>query len=271
MAQTTQNLTCDPEEEYEKDGLIYCKVCNEPRSVEVPVIGAMRCPCSCQQKEYEAKRIASEIEELRKSSLIGSRLAGATFKATEVTSREFGVVYNRCRRYCEVADTVLSRGIGIYLYGEKGRGKTHLTACMANQLITQLHSVLFTNFSEISQAIRNTFGNRRIETGVGKTEQELMNKLAEVEFLFIDDFGTEKVTKGNEDLWLQGKVYDIINSRYVNNKPTIFTSNYSLRELVETRGVADKTVDRIMEMTEIIKLEGVSYRKLIHQKRELPF
>lgn len=271
MVQTTQNSIINPEEEYEKDGLIYCKVCNEPRTIELPAIGIMRCPCSCQQKEYEAKMVASKIEELRKSSLIGSRFAGATFNTTEVTSKEFGVVYNRCRRYCEVADTVLSRGIGIYLYGEKGRGKTHLTACMANQLITQLHSVLFTNFSEISQAIRNTFGNRRIEVGVGKTEQELMNKLSEVEFLFIDDFGTEKVAKGNEDLWLQGKVYDIINSRYVNNKPTIFTSNYSLRELVETRGVADKTVDRIMEMTEIMKLEGVSYRKLIHQKRELPF
>nr|DAQ18328.1 MAG TPA: Replicative helicase [Caudoviricetes sp.] len=271
MDQTMQNLTCNSEEEYEKGGLIYCKVCNEPRTVEVPVIGIMRCPCSCQQKEYEAKMVAGKIEELRKSSLIGSRFAEATFNTTEVTSKEFGVVYNRCRRYCEVADTVLSRGIGIYLYGEKGRGKTHLTACMANQLIIQLHSVLFTNFSEISQAIRNTFGNRRIEVGVGKTEQELMNKLSEVEFLFIDDFGTEKVAKGNEDLWLQGKVYDIINSRYVNNKPTIFTSNYSLRELVENRGVADKTVDRIMEMTEIIKLEGVSYRKLIHQKRELPF
>lgn len=271
MDQTMQNSTYNPEEEYEKDGLIYCKVCNEPRSVEVPVIGIMRCPCSCQQKEYEKKMVAGKIEELRKSSLIGSRFAEATFNTTEVTSKEFGAIYNRCRRYCEVADTVLRRGIGIYLYGEKGRGKTHLTACMANQLITQLHSVLFTNFSEISQAIRNTFGNRRIEAGVGKTEQELMNKLSEVEFLFIDDFGTEKVTKGNEDLWLQGKVYDIINSRYVNNKPTIFTSNYSLRELVENRGVADKTVDRIMEMTEIIKLEGVSYRKLIHQKRELPF
>lgn len=271
MDQTTQNLTYNPEEEYQKDGIIYCKVCNEPRTVEIPAIGVMRCPCSCQQKEYEAKMVASKIEELRKSSLIGSRFAGATFKTTEVTSKEFGVVYNRCRRYCEVADTVLSRGIGIYLYGEKGRGKTHLAACMANQLITQLHSVLFTNFSEISQAIRNTFGNRRIEVGVGKTEQELTKKLSEVEFLFIDDFGTEKVAKGNEDLWLQGKVYDIINSRYINNKPTIFTSNYSLRELVETRGVADKTVDRIMEMTEIIKLEGVSYRKLIRQKRDLPF
>lgn len=271
MDQITQNLTINPDEEYEKDGIVYCKACNEPRTVDVPAIGIMRCPCSCQRKEYEQKMIAGKIEELRKSSLIGSRFAGATFKTTEVTSKEFSLIYNRCRRYCEVADTVLSRGIGIYLYGDKGRGKTHLTACMANQLITQLHSVLFTNFSEISQAIKNTFGKQHIELGSGKTEQELMTKLAEVEFLFIDDFGTEKVSKGNEDLWLQGKVYDIINSRYVNNKPTIFTSNYSLRELVENRGVADKTVDRIMEMTEIIKLEGVSYRKLLHQSRELPF
>lgn len=270
MVQTTQNSTINPEEEYEKDGIIYCKVCNEPRTVEMPAIGIMRCPCSCQRKEYEQKMIAGKIEELRKSSLIGSRFAEATFRTTEVTSKEFGLVYNRCRRYCEVADTVLSRGIGIYLYGEKGRGKTHLTACMANQLITQLHSVLFTNFSEISQAIRSTFG-KQIELGAGKSEQELLREISNVEFLFIDDFGTEKVTRGNEDLWLQGKIYDIVNDRYVNDKPIIFTSNYSLRELVEDRGVADKTVDRIMEMTEIIKLEGVSYRKLIHQNRELPF
>ena len=44
-------------------------------------------------------------------------------------------------------------------------------------------------------------------------------------------------------------------------KPTIFTSNYSLQELVQDRGLLDKTVDRILEMsTAILKVEGRSNR-----------
>lgn len=264
MEATTQNLTINQEEEYEKEGIIYCKKCNEPRTSYLDFMGKyMRIPCACQRSEQKAM-------ELKKKSLLGKRYQDVTFNNTEITSEEFQEVFNRMRKYCSVADIVLSRGIGVYLYGDKGRGKTHLTACMVNELTSRLHSVLFTNFSEISQAIRSTFG-KQIELGAGKSEQELLRKISNVEFLFIDDFGTEKVTRGNEDLWLQGKIYDIVNDRYVNDKPIIFTSNYSLRELVEDRGVADKTVDRIMEMTEIIKLEGVSYRKLIHQNRELPF
>lgn len=264
MVQTMQNLTINQEEEYEKEGIIYCKKCNEPRTSYLDFMDKyMRIPCACQRAEKKSL-------ELKKNSLIGKRYKDVAFNNTEITSEEFQEVFNRMRKYCSVADIVLSRGIGVYLYGDKGRGKTHLTACMVNELTNRLHSVLFTNFSEISQAIRSTFG-KRIELGAGKSEQELLRKISNVEFLFIDDFGTEKVTRGNEDLWLQSKIYDIVNDRYVNDKPIIFTSNYSLRELVEDRGVADKTVDRIMEMTEIIKLEGVSYRKLIHQKRELPF
>lgn len=264
MEATTQNLTINQEEEYEKEGIIYCKKCNEPRTSYLDFMGKyMRIPCACQRAEQKAL-------ELRKKSLLGKRYKDVTFDNTEITSEEFQEVFSRMRKYCSVADIVLSRGIGVYIYGDKGRGKTHLTACMVNELTNRLHSVLFTNFSEISQAIRSTFG-KQIELGAGKSEQELLRKISAVEFLFIDDFGTEKVTRGNEDLWLQGKIYDIVNDRYVNDKPIIFTSNYSLRELVEDRGVADKTVDRIMEMTEIIKLEGVSYRKLIHQNRELPF
>ena len=87
-----------------------------------------------------------------------------------------------------------------------------------------------------------------------------MNKLANIDFLFIDDFGTELVTKDGEDLWLQEKIFEVINKRYNNNKPIIFTSNYSLVEMIKDRGIAEKTVDRISEMCETMKLEGKSYR-----------
>ena len=125
---------------------------------------------------------------------------------------------------------------------------------MANELIRQYKQVLFTNFFEISKSIRATF------KGNGN-EIDLINKIANVDFLFIDDLGTEKVTKDGEDTWLQDKIFEVINKRYNNMKPTIFTSNYSLQELVQDRGLLDKTVDRILEMsTAILKVEGRSNR-----------
>lgn len=98
-----------------------------------------------------------------------------------------------------------------------------------------------------------------------------LKRLTSIDFLFIDDFGTEIVTKNNQDVWLQEKIFEVVNKRYNNNKPIIFTSNYSLRQLIEERGLADKTIDRINEVCEVMKLEGNSYRKFLKEQREKIF
>ena len=85
----------------------------------------------------------------------------------------------------------------------------------------------------------------------------------QVDFLFFDDLGTEVFSKNSDDTWLQGLLFELINGRYNANKPTIFSSNYSLNELVNQRGIAERTVDRIAEMTNnaVMKITGKSRRK----------
>ena len=93
-----------------------------------------------------------------------------------------------------------------------------------------------------------------------------------MDLLIIDDIGTEILVKedGTKN-WLQEKMYDIVNSRYINRKPTIFSSNESLTELVQKCGLMKKTVDRIAAMsTAKIKLQGSSYR-LIEQNKPTIF
>lgn len=262
MAMNTHSSADD----YEKDGLLHCGKCNTPKQVYVECFGRnMPKICKCEkekeeQRKEEERRIEKQtrIELLRQSSLLGEKYKYAEFGNTETNhSREFAEIYTRCKRYCEVADKVLKNGTGIYLFGTKGTGKSRLTACMGNELMRNLYTVLYTNFAEI-------------QTNLIKKD-DFISTLARVDFLFIDDFGTEKVTKGNEDMWLQEKVFEVINKRYINNKPIIFTSNYSLKELIEDRGMADKTIDRIMEMCEIMKLEGQSYRVTAMRNRERLF
>lgn len=266
------------ENTYIKDGLKHCKVCNDPLEIILPnpftqEPQKLNCICKCetakQQKEEELRRNHErqrEIEKLQKNSLLGERYKNTYFSNTKTGENEtFDKAYQRCKNYCSVSSKILEEGYGIYLFGNSGVGKTHLTACMVNELVSQNRPVLFTNFFEISQMIRSTFRNKK------DSESEMINKISTIDFLFIDDIGTEKVTKDGEDNWLQEKIFEILNKRYNNKKPTVFTSNYTLEELINSRGLMEKTVDRILEMSSLLlKIEGESHR-IKNRPDNIPF
>lgn len=257
----------------DEDGVIRCKVCGGARSVKIGA-ATYRCLCECQEKDRVKKEIARKAEarleaykDLCKNSLMGERYKTVTFANTQTGNNEsFDKAFARCRQYCECAKEVLDGGFGAYIYGGCGSGKTHLAACMANDLLQQLHPVVFTNFFEIQRDLKECFGTKG-------SEAALVARLTEVDFLFIDDIGTERMTTADgAELWVQDKMFDIINRRYNAKKPTVFTSNYGLKDLYKNRGVAKKTVDRIYEMTAgaDMKVEGTNYR-IIKNEQKLPF
>lgn len=259
---TTTNLSNDTYTG--KDGLLYCAGCHTLRETKeiVPIINKrMPVPCQCMRDKEKAEKERKEqdkkmerLNELRSASLIGERYKNTTFENTDLTvGGNFVKAYDRCKNYCAISDDALKNGYGIYLFGESGTGKTHLTACICNELISQYKPCLFTNFFEISKLIKQSWSKNVYEN--------TLQKFCDVDFLILDDLGTEILQKNGADNWLQEQVFDIINKRYNNCKPTIFSSNYSLKELVEDRGMASKTVDRIGEMSTVyIKVEGTSYR-----------
>lgn len=218
------------------------------------------------KRQQEHTRKINLLNALRKNSLLGEKYKDCSFESTEIVSDNFENVFNRCEMYCRVADEVLARGLGIYIYGKScGSGKTHLTACICNELLNQYHECMFTSITDMSKKIMATFS--------GKGDTEAVIKLyADVDFLFLDDVGVEAVKKNDGDNWLQQQIYEIINLRYSNLKPTIFTSNYSIAELIEKRGMWERTVDRITEMSSVImNLEGESYRLRKRRNNSVPF
>lgn len=252
------------EDEYVgEDGFYYCKKCNTKRTTSWIEGRKVRCICKCQEQEKEAQeekrwleKKAAHVNKLKEQSLLGARYKDATFDSAELGhNATFDYAFNRCKKYCEVYEKVLEKGLGIYLFGDKGTGKTFLTACMVNELTSKYQTCLLTNFSNVSLNIRAIF------SGKGN-ESEFLRKLTEIDFLFIDDIGTEQVRRNEEDTWLQERIYEILNTRYNNMKPTIFTSNHNLGDLIKSRGYMSKTVDRIFEMTKgaVIEMKGESYR-----------
>ena len=255
----------------------FCEVCKEPTTKPMEFQGfkfMASVSCACERKrmaeEAEIERKQEKlrkIEKLKSLSLLSERYKDVTFENSKTgINPSFDTAFKRCKKYCELHAEVIKSGSGIYLFGDKGTGKTHLTACMANYLMNQCVPVLFTSLFEISKAVKSTFNRESAQT-----EQKLIENFAQGDVLFFDDLGTEIFTKNSGDTWLQSLLFDLINKRYNSQKSTIFSSNYSLNALINERGIAEKTVDRISEMTNgaVMKITGKSLRGNL--KKEILF
>ena len=245
-----------------------CPICGKNRRREAIICGikySFHVMCECEEKQEKAASEEREkldkmrkIEKLKSLSLLGERYKSVTFSTSKTgMNSSFEAAFNRCKKYCEIYEETVKNGYGIYLFGDKGIGKTHLTACMANFLLSKCVPVLFTNLFEISKAVKSTFSRES-----SQTEQILIQKFSNIDVLFFDDLGTEIFTKTSGETWLQGLLFDLINKRYNNQKATIFSSNYSLNSLINERGIMEKTVDRISQMTSgaVMKITGSSLR-----------
>lgn len=255
----------DDEYRGEKD-LPYCKKCRTPRACRFDDNRVYRhlCKCEAAQRDFEEeqRKLAQRrqrVEALKANSMLGKHFEHCTFEKS-VASESNNEIIKLCKAYCEKSFEMLKEGYGIYLYGAPGVGKTHLTACMGNALTEKLHTVLFTSFLEINNKLKANFGNNH--------EQDKLLQLTEsVDFLFLDDLGTEPL-KADSNSWLQSIVFDITNSRYNAKKPVICSSNYKRSELITQGNYGERTIQRLMEICSLTyELNGDSFRNTLAEQR----
>ena len=91
-----------------------------------------------------------------------------------------------------------------------------------------------------------------------QTEWMVLDEICSVPLLIIDDIGKEYAKKANGWSWTQEKTFEIINRRYEDLKPIIFTSNASLEEIAERLDPA--IASRIKEMCKGIHCNWEDYR-----------
>lgn len=138
---------------------------------------------------------------------------------------------------------------GLYIFGPVGTGKTHIAYALKKKWDeTSRYSADFWNTSELMQEIKDDFDR----DNYSKTHR-FDKIMEEKEPLFLDDIGSEKLTD-----WVLERFYLIINRKYNDMLPVIFTSNYSIEDLAAR--VGDRIASRIVEMCDIIKIDGEDRR-----------
>ena len=211
-----------------------------------------------QREAEEHQKRMDEFNKRKRLSLLGKRYQNLMFSNATITAsnRE---VYTKCRNYVAKSKEVVKHNIGLYIYGDNSSGKTFLTACMCNELVWKGYRCIYTNLASILNEIRSSYD------GNGMGECALLLNLRSYDFAFIDDIGKEFLGReysAGSAKWAEEKFFEVINERYNAQKPTIFSSNYSIGELHETLNLDKAIVERINEMaTRVIKLEGDDFRK----------
>ncbi len=121
--------------------------------------------------------------------------------------------YNQARNFAENQEGWL------LLMGRYGCGKTHLAAAIANYAIDAGVSTLFLTVPDLLDWLRYAY------SGTAMSFEDRFEEIREIPLLILDDFGTQNATP-----WAQEKIFQIMNHRYVNQLPTVITSNMLIND-----------------------------------------
>ncbi len=213
-------------------------------------------PCTpeCEQKndqrEWELARREARVKNLRERSGLSKRMKGyslANFRPTISPSASRARM--RVDEYLENWEDNREAGRGLYFCGDVGSGKTHLAVAVMNELITRKRiPSLFVTVPELLDNLRGAYNDP------GRNLDEWMDAVKNADLLVLDDLGSERVTE-----WVRERLFVIVNHRYREALPTIFTSNIGPEELPAQLG--ERTASRIISMCEGVELTGEDYRE----------
>ena len=246
---------------------------------------AVRCDCAKRQRSQTYLQIAGIPERYRHCRLHSFQ--------TDSTHRRSAAqklaAHATCRRYVDEffdLDEQRNRASGLIFIGPPGVGKTHLAAAVLAEVVERYQvKGRFVDFTTLLHQIQSTF-----DPGSGTSKHKILDPVINAELLVLDELGAQKPTE-----WVMNTLYLVINTRYTERRPTLFTTNYRLdtkpakappveaepvdtfrrRDASPTRRAVEREfsdlgerispqlVSRLFEMAEPILLGGTDYRQVV--------
>jgi DNA replication protein DnaC len=174
----------------------------------------------------------------------------ANFEQTVDSLRE---AHRRARVFAD-AFPVVDRGL--LLRGHAGVGKTHLAVAVLKEVLrTKGARGYFYETRELLRLVRDTY-----TSPAEATEMDVLRPVLDADLLVLDDLGAEKTSE-----WVQETLGLVVNTRYNEKRPTIFTTNLRNsgdREdlLSMTAQLGERTRSRLLEMCHDVEMDGPDVR-----------
>lgn len=153
-------------------------------------------------------------------------------------------VLNYCKTY---ATDFSKKSSSLLLYGHTGLGKTHLSLAIAGKVVEAGHGVIYSS----AQNLFNKLEKEKFGRSDGNTEENILG----CDLLIIDDLGAEFTTQ-----FTVSALYNIVNSRELEGKPTIISTNLTPEQLLST--YSERIASRILNNYTLLRFDGTDIRQI---------
>lgn len=153
-------------------------------------------------------------------------------------------VLNYCKAY---AADFSRRSPSLLLYGKTGLGKTHLSLAIVGKAVEEGYGVIYSS-------AQNLF-NKLEKDKFGKADANTEEAILDCDLLIIDDLGAEFTTQ-----FTVSALYNIVNSRELESKPTIISTNLMPEQL--TKAYGERIASRILSNYVMLYFDGSDIRQI---------
>ncbi len=208
-------------------------------------------PCRCVAELVRGLR-REEINNASPLKLCGFETFDLTRYPTdydeelETSLREYmGKILDGCLRY---AQSFKPNSRSLLFTGTAGLGKTHLALAIADSVLDQGFDVLYTSSAAlVAQLAREHFEHDE--------DTEWLTACQNADLLILDDLGTEYVNALTISV-----LYELVNTRMLCRRPTIYTSNITDDAVLEAR-YTEKVSSRILGSCKVLRFYGADQRR----------
>lgn len=208
--------------------------------------------CECTENKYEQEAI-NKLRDNRKKiiennkdncgfAIRDKKEAGIAFKVHSGNRQAYDTLIDYAHKFSNGTKT------GFYLYGPVGIGKSLLAKKVMTIILNNAYSAYIANVSQLMSQIKKELSSYSRDT---------FTRCLDVDLLVIDDFGVENATSYDID-----QLFQILENRWREYKPIIFTSNLSLGEISKKYNDRDRLYSRINGSCIVFKMDGKDMRNI---------
>lgn len=210
-------------------------------------------PCRClRQRLIERAYQASNLELLLKDQHFGtfdlSLFSDVPYPGKDISPREnIRHISTVARRFIDQFESRTEPNL--VFHGDTGLGKTFLCSCIARALLDKGYTVLYQTSFRIAEAMENyKFGRRE-----NPEAEQAYRMIYDCDLLIVDDLGTELA-----NAFTNVELFNILNTRLMNQKKMIFSTNLSMTEMARTYG--ERVFSRLISQFELMEFYGKDLR-----------
>ena len=223
-----------------------------PRCQDTGFIDGRMCQCLKQlQRAMAYERLSMQVP-LEKSTFETFSLD--YYKEDPRAYRQMERVLHTCQEY---AARFRSDSSSLLFKGATGLGKTHLSLAIAGKAIEKGFGVIYGSAQSFAVALEKERFERQDPDGPGDANSQLLG----CDLLILDDLGAEFPSQ-----YVNAALYNVVNARMMAGRPTIISTNLSLKELEQR--YSERFASRVSGYYGMLEFTGSDVRGQMLARRQ---